>query len=75
MHANALTTLDVLRGFSHVHTGRQAKLCLQRGTALICRVVIALTHCPIQWSCSIPAPLVIEDDSAIVRWGASSSPT
>jgi len=75
VHANALTTLDVLRGFSHVHTGRQAKLCLQRGTALICRVVIALTHCPIQWSCSIPAPLVIEDDSAIVRWGASSSPT
>lgn len=30
----------------HLHVGRQAKLGLQRGTALICRAIIALTHCP-----------------------------
>ena len=45
-HANALTTLDALRGLSYLHAGRQAKLLVQRGTALICRVVIALAHCP-----------------------------
>ncbi len=44
MHATALITSDALRGFSHFHIGRQEKICLERGTALICRVVIALAH-------------------------------
>ena len=46
VHATALTTSDALRGFSRFHTGRQEKICLERGTALICRVVIALAHWP-----------------------------
>ena len=28
----------------HFHAGRQGKICLERGTALVCRVIIALAN-------------------------------
>jgi len=53
--------------FPRFHSGRQGKVCLERGTAQICRVAIALENCPclLQLSTAeglelaLPAPKVV----------------
>ena len=46
VHENSLTPWTLPVNSPHSRVGRQEGIRLERGTTLVCRVVIALAHCP-----------------------------
>ncbi len=46
VHENSLTPWTLPVNSRHSRVGRQGGICLERGTALVCRVVIALAYDP-----------------------------